>query len=171
MSEIISVLVCEPDESLANLAEALDLRVVKVEFVPEESDSPSAAPHFAAIWKRLGWTSHAAALVLLGENSQGYLTSSIYLPLQDENGSEVAHYRFEGDARTDLEKLLRFASAASKSKQVLVLAESTYSLAGEVSQDRYQRFSVRDALTVDAFLRMHDRNELRETVIYRLVES
>jgi len=168
MSEIISVVVCEPDDNLTRTAESLNLRTVQVEVVPQGSDSPSAAPHFAAIWQRLGWTSQATALVLLGRTTQGYSTSSVFLPLEKEQGVEVAHYRFEGDARADLENVLRFATSASRTQKILVLAESTYSLVGQAPQERYQRFMVRRPLSLDAFLQMHDRNELREAVIYQV---
>jgi hypothetical protein len=170
LSEIISVIVCEPATDLEAMAADLELKAVQTLVVPDAADRPHAAPHFAALWHRLGWTVRATALVLLGTTTEGYVTSSVFLPLQREGGSEIAYYSFTGAARIDLEKVLRFALGASTSTTILVLSESTYSLASDTTGplDKYARFPIAEPVGIEAFLLAHDRGELREAVIFQV---
>ncbi|HEU0073640.1 MAG TPA: hypothetical protein VFS30_06480 [Dehalococcoidia bacterium] len=168
MSEIISVIVCEPSEDLSGGAKKLELEGgIHVKVVSGGRDSPSFAPHFAAIWQRLGWSASADALILLGRTEEGYETSSVFLPLEGEIGAEVAYYQFANEARRDLERILRLAIALSK--HLLILAESTYSLPDSSPEEKYDSFAVEEPLTLEAFLRLHDNKELREAVIYQVV--
>jgi hypothetical protein len=166
MSEITSIVIEHPLLD-AFSSGAPDLHELIVHVRPFGEDLASRVPHLKALLERLGEQWNGLVLVLLGKRGE-YLTSSIFLPLDDGERS-AAHVRFSGNYRSEFERVLRFALRASTIGEVIFLSEPTYFFKGDDRTCPYATFPIIGPASLDRFLSMHDADELREQTIYRIV--
>jgi hypothetical protein len=150
----------------------LGLQLLEIQVSPEDERSPWHAANLPALRRRLGASIEAITLLLL-TRIDDYPTSAPFVPLTDGD-DKPAHIFFEGVFRDDLERVLRTSLSVSAANRLYFLSESAYSFVDDFEHngppgdplERYTSFLVAPPMTPAAFLVAHDRDELREKIIY-----